>query len=164
MSDEATTTDAPAASGPMFKPPSESGGDFWPAQEGMYRGILTGFAVGPVFDRINKDTGEKTPDPTVRWMWDLTQLDGSPVTYVPDQGDNAGKTINAKGEALSSLLTSEKSKGGKWFKVHLGRDLILGENPEGMMKEAVGAEVILIYAPNTKGKIAVMQVMPYNKE
>lgn len=165
MSDDAETTTTETPSGaPKFKPPSESGGDFWPAVEGMYRGTLTGFTNGPVFDRVNKETGEKTPDPTVRWMWTLTQLDGSPVTYVPEQGDNAGKTIPAQGEALSSLLTSERSKGGKWFKVHLGRDLILGEDPEAMMKAAIGAEVILIYGPNQNGKTAVVQVMPYTKE
>lgn len=143
-----------------FEQPRVSGeaSDYWPGKTGTFRGILTGFAKGPEFERKDKDGSTKI-DKTVRWMFDIYKLDGSRVMYTPEEGDNAGQEMPAEKDALSSLTISNKSKAGEWFMALLGDVDFATVTAEELMEAAIGKEALLVLGPGTKGDRIVVKTV-----
>jgi hypothetical protein len=133
------------------------GGDYWPGREGTFVGKLTGFSEGPSFERDGK------VDRTIRWMFDIYKLDGSRVQYTPEEGENAGRSLDAEKDGLSSPTISQKSKAGQWFTALLQRDIDFArEKAPDLMQEATGKRGLLVMSKNDKGRIIIKAVARFD--
>ena len=162
-------TNAPAAVNPvpagLFHEPTVGGGDYWPAVNGSYIGELLRFEEGPAFDENGKRVeGEATDkQKRVRWVFNVCNMDGSQVTYVPAEGENKGKTLNATADVLTSLLITKKATAPLYFKALLGREVVFeGPNKDSalaLMTASIGKKAMLVVGPNKNNKTAVVNII-----
>jgi hypothetical protein len=134
----------------QFKSPA-GGGDWWaPQQPGMFRMKLVDIEDGP----------ELEFGPTVKWRFEMYNMDGTPVKYVPSGGPNAGKEIQAVADGLTSFSTGPRSTARQYFQALLGRALLPTDDINVLQQEVIGKECIGSWGPNTKGRMAIQSLMP----
>lgn len=173
MSDEQQTSGAD-----LFNAPSAGGGGaFWqPEKPGTYLVKFTGVSAGPVFERevTDKATGEthKEPNPQVRWAFEVYRLSNRKrVTFVPEDGAEAGQTLEATSDALTSKTFSARSNAGKFIEALCGPQdwaVLSSEGKAGvarLLEEAVGRFAVASFA---KGKmsdrIKISELSPVDDE
>ena len=106
--------------------------------DGFYIGELKEFEEGPVF---TNDDG--TPQPKVRWVWDLYEQTGNPVMH-----ENAQATISE----LTSDKTGDKSTAAKWFTAHTRKPFSNRvDNVEATMVDCLNKRVNLVVSTKPTG-------------
>lgn len=144
---------------------SSAGGSFYRPAPGMLIGTFLGVEDGPVLKFKEKDGSEKD-SPNMRWKWNLSNMDGTPVMHVPETAPGKpgdGPPEQAVVDALSSEATGVKAKARKWLVAHLNRPvegLVTGAAFSALIDECVGKKVYLVFGPNDAGKISVQNIIP----
>lgn len=133
-----------------FRSPNAGGDWYTPERMGMYRMKLVDIEDGP-------DLGY---GPTVKWKFQMFEMDGTPIKYTPKGGPNEGVLIEAIADGLTSYSTGPKSTAAKWFKALLGRPLANNEDMTMVQAEALGRECLGSWGPNDKGRNVIQSLMP----
>lgn len=134
----------------QFKSPSAGGDWYTPERMGMYRMKLVDIVEGD-------DLGY---GPTVKWRFQMFNMDGTPIRYTPTGGENAGKEIDAISDGLTSFAMGKKAKARSWFGALLARPILDTDDVNLLQVEAIGKEVIGSWGPNDNNKIVIQALMP----
>lgn len=134
------TTDVNPAS--LFKSSGNGGGGKYESiKDGLYKGTLLRFEEGPTFydtKQITEQYPQGTPQPKVRWTWDLSAADGT--------------ALNTEISELTSDATGERSTAAKFFSAHLGRTFDNRvTSVDEAVRESLGKTVLLSVSTKPSG-------------
>jgi len=131
------------------------GGDFFKPANGRYIGIFKGVANGPVQNRPAEDGKPARTTGTIRWLFDIYNLDGTPVLD-PSTGTGPASVDGLSSDSVG-IGRGVPAKGRLWLRSLLAaKDLQFmepgnGEDVNRMVQAAIGAQAVLTFGNNTKG-------------
>jgi len=131
------------------------GGDFFKPANGRYIGIFKGVANGPVQNRPAEDGKPARTTGTIRWLFDIYNLDGTPVLD-PSTGTGPASVDGLSSDSVG-IGRGVPAKGRLWLRSLLAaKDLQFmepgnGDDVNRMVQAAIGAQAVLTFGNNGKG-------------
>lgn len=134
----------------LFNGPGNTGGNKYEnIKDGLYKGKLLRFEEGPTFydtKKITPQHPEGEPQPKIRWVWELMNVDGTP--------------LNEEISELTSTATGDRSFAAAFFSAHMGKTFDNRvTSREEAVAESLGKTVLLSVSTKPSGyrKVAVFE-------